>query len=89
MQPSDAPRDEEHPVSVTFDQEMMRVTLKDGREIATPLSWYPRLQDATPEQRSQYSLSATGIHWELLDEDISVAGMLRGVRPPAPRRHTV
>ena len=74
-----APTENDHPVNVTFDDEMLRVTLKDGREIATPIAWYPSLQVATSEQRNQYELSVSGIHWPDLDEDLSIAGMLRGV----------
>lgn len=83
------PHEGERPVSVTFSEDMLRVTLKDGREIATPLSWYPRLQDATTEQRANVELSISGIYWPDLDEDLSIAGMLRGVRPPQPRKNTV
>jgi hypothetical protein len=54
------------------------VTLADGREITTPLSWYPRLQRASAAQRMNYELMPMGIHWPDLDEDLGVAGMLRG-----------
>jgi hypothetical protein len=67
---------------------MLRTRLKDGREIATPLEWYPTLMAATSEQRANVELSLSGIHWPDLDEDLSVAGMLRGVRPPQHRQAT-
>lgn len=56
------------------------VSLEDGREVTVPLAWYPRLQDATPEQRSHWRLigRGTGISWEDLDEDLSVHGLLEG-----------
>ncbi len=61
-----------------FDAERLHVHLSDGREISAPLSWFPRLQHATDEQRQQWELIGQGrdIHWEAIDEDISVAGLL-------------
>ncbi len=76
------PRGEDRPVAVEFADALLRVTLVDGRVIATPLEWYPTLLSATPEQRQAYELSPVGIHWEQLDEDLSVLGMLQGNRPP-------
>jgi Protein of unknown function (DUF2442) len=60
----------------------LKVSLSDGRELTVPLVWFPRLIEATPEQRRNWSLigGGVGIHWEDLDEDISVAGLLRGKR---------
>jgi hypothetical protein len=60
------------------------VELKDGREIRTPLEWFPRLACASPEKRQEWEASAAGhgIHWPLIDEDLSVEGLLRG--DPAP-----
>jgi len=60
---------------------MLRVTLADERIIATPLAWYPRLLQATPDQLQDYELSSAGIHWHELNEDLSIAGMLQGNRP--------
>jgi hypothetical protein len=56
----------------------------DGRTIAVPLAWYPRLADATPEQRAQWEMAGAGygIHWPALDEDISTEGLLAGARAP-------
>jgi len=64
-------------LEITEDQ--LCVSLTDGREIAVPLEWFPRLRDATPEQRSNWRLigHGVGIHWDEIDEDISVAGLLR------------
>jgi hypothetical protein len=63
---------------VRFDDDSMWVHLDDGRVIAVPLAWFPRLLAATPEQRAQFELSPRGIHWESLDEDISIDGLLAG-----------
>ena len=65
--------------SVRFDDSSMWVDLLDGRVLAVPLAWFPRLLHATPEQRGACEISRTGLHWELLDEDISVAGLLAGI----------
>jgi hypothetical protein len=56
----------------------LHVVLGDGREIAVPLVWFPRLQTATPEQRKEWRLigGGIGIHWESVDEDISVESLL-------------
>ncbi|MCU0970123.1 MAG: DUF2442 domain-containing protein [Rubrivivax sp.] len=64
--------------SVRFDDDSMWVHLDDGRVVAVPLAWFPRLLAATPEQRARFELSPRGIHWETLDEDISIDGLLAG-----------
>lgn len=66
--------------SLTFDEYTMWVELDDGRSLGVPLAWFPRLLHATPELRQQYhiSYSGNGLHWELLNEDISVEGLLAG-----------
>ena len=63
---------------VSFDADRLRVYLADGREISVPLEWFPRLLHATNEQRQQWELigRGVGLHWEEIDEDISVAGLL-------------
>jgi hypothetical protein len=66
------------PHAVEFTTSELIVTLADGRKIATPLDWYPRLQRATAAERSNYEIMPMGIHWPLIDEDLSVAGMLKG-----------
>jgi hypothetical protein len=65
-------------VSVEFTPTDLVVTLADGRKIATPLAWYPRLLEASPADRADYEIMPMGIHWPRLDEDLSVAGMLKG-----------
>jgi hypothetical protein len=56
----------------------MWVDLSDGRTIGVPLAWFPRLLRATPAQRGKFELNCLGLHWEELDEDISVSGLLAG-----------
>jgi hypothetical protein len=63
---------------VRFDGDSMWVELADGRVISAPLAWFPRLLTATPEQRAQVTLSHRGLHWESLDEDVSIDGLLAG-----------
>jgi hypothetical protein len=66
------------PVSVAFTADELVVTLADGRKIVTPIAWYPRLRDASVVARGNFELMAMGIHWPELDEDLGIAGMLRG-----------
>lgn len=66
------------PKAVRFDDDTLWVSPSDGRTIAAPLAWFPRLLEAAPEQRAQVELSQSGLHWDALDEDISVAGLLAG-----------
>lgn len=65
-------------VDVRFDATMMHIRLLDGREISVPLEWFPRLRDATSKQRKKWRLigKGIGIHWDNLDEDISVPALL-------------
>jgi hypothetical protein len=65
-------------VSVTADS--LSVELSDGRMISVPLEWYPRLVHANPEERNNWRIigRGQGVHWEALDEDISVEGLLVG-----------
>ena len=63
---------------VSFDDDCLWVALSDGRTIGVPLAWFPRLLHASPTDRAQVTISAFGLHWESLDEDISVAGLLAG-----------
>ncbi|GAA0302144.1 hypothetical protein GCM10009087_09890 [Sphingomonas oligophenolica] len=58
----------------------MWVELDDGRTVGIPLVWFPRLRHGTPEQRAQLRISSAGLHWEELDEDISIVGLLEGRR---------
>jgi hypothetical protein len=65
---------------VRVTDEWLEVLLKDGRRIAVPLDWYPRLKAASGEDRAEWELCAAGygIHWPKIDEDLSVEGLLRG-----------
>jgi hypothetical protein len=71
---------DERVADVRFDDERLIVDLVDGRTIAAPLAWYPRLLAATSEQRAQWELAGGGygIHWPDVDEDLSTEGLLRG-----------
>lgn len=79
---------DERVVDVSFDQDALSVRLKDGRTISVPLAWYPRLFQATAEQRNNWKIAGGGygIHWPEIDEDISTEGLLRGAPSPVPRK---
>jgi hypothetical protein len=66
--------------NLTFDEATMWVHLVDGRTLGIPLAYFPRLLSASPEQLARYVISGagTGLHWEQLDEDISVEHLLMG-----------
>lgn len=65
-------------VDVAFTEDSLRVVLADGRQVSAPLSWFPRLKDATSEQRRNWRLigGGVGIHWTDVDEDVSVESLL-------------
>ncbi len=65
-------------MAVRFDEDSFWVDLADGRTLGIPLAWFPRLLHATPAQRMQVELSRSGLHWDEIDEDISIAGLLAG-----------
>jgi len=83
-------------VEVSCSTDALSVTLTDGRVVSVPLVWFPRLADASRRQRSDWELigGGIGIHWEAIDEDISVASLLHpenfvrlpGKVPPPARR---
>jgi hypothetical protein len=66
------------PIAVRFDADSFWVDLDDGRTLGIPLAWFPRLLHATSAQRAAVELSSAGLHWDDIDEDISVAGLLAG-----------
>jgi hypothetical protein len=74
-------------LSVEVSGTQLTVHLKNGRTVSAPLTWFPRLLKATREQRANFELmgDGEGIHWPDADEDLSVAGILRGVHAPGPR----
>ncbi|MGA2679790.1 MAG: DUF2442 domain-containing protein [Sedimentisphaerales bacterium] len=67
--------------NISFDSSNMWVELADGRKLGVPLAYFPRLLHATARQRKNYTISGGGIglHWEGIDEDISVRGLVMGV----------
>jgi hypothetical protein len=86
---STEPRPGERIKGVRCTEDSLVVDLLDGRVISVPLAWYPRLLDATPEQRGNWREAGAGygIHWPDIDEDLSIEGLLRGA--PAPRSSAV
>lgn len=77
-------RADERVKDVRVSEDDLHVMLMDGRTISVPMAWFPRLANATPEQRERWEMcgGGYGIHWEEIDEDISTEGLLRGA--PAP-----
>jgi hypothetical protein len=77
---------DERVAGVEFTDDALSVALMDGRVIAVPLVWYPRLLNASEEERNDWQISGGGygIHWPVIDEDLSTEGLLRGA--PAPRK---
>lgn len=67
-----------HAVDVKVDDVVLLVQLSDGRSITVPLEWFPKLRDASPQQRANWRLigKGVGIHWEDLDEDLSVSSLM-------------
>lgn len=67
------------PIGVRFEASRFHIELRDGREIAAPLRWFPRLERASAAQRMEWRLIAggVGIHWPQIDEDIEIEGLLR------------
>lgn len=74
-------------IEVIVTEEELTVHLVDGRRVSAPLAWYPRLLHASTAQRTDWELigEGEGIHWPQIDEDLSVAGILRGTRAPQPK----
>jgi hypothetical protein len=72
--------------NVRIDEDSLTVDLMDGRAISVPLAWYPRLLNATHEQRNDWEVcgGGFGIHWPQIDEDLSTEGLLRGAPAPGP-----
>jgi hypothetical protein len=71
---------DERVADVRFDADRIIVDLMDGRTIAAPLAWYPRLLAASPDERAHWERAGAGygLHWPELDEDLSTEGLLRG-----------
>jgi hypothetical protein len=64
---------------VRFDSDQMWVELSDGRTLGVPLAWFPRLLSATQAQLESVRITSRGLHWDSLDEDVSIAGLLAGL----------
>jgi hypothetical protein len=71
---------DDHAVDVSFTQTALHFVLADGREISAPLEWFPRLRDATEQERNDWRFigNGIGIHWPSLDEDIAVETLMYG-----------
>jgi hypothetical protein len=80
-----APSADERVKNVRVSDEAITVDLMDGRTLSVPITWYPRLANATAEQLAHWQICAGGygIHWPDIDEDLSTEGLLRGA--PAPQ----
>ncbi len=74
------------PKGVHFDEERFWVEMTDSRTLGVPLAWYPRLLHATPAQREKFWLSPCGLHWDEIDEDISLEGLIAGRRDQTKKR---
>ena len=66
--------------AVRFDENSMWVELSDGRTLSVPLAWFPRLLNASRKQRAAVEIGRSGLHWDEIDEDISINGLLAGRR---------
>jgi len=87
--PTSADSSEALAVEVSCSDDALTVILDDGRSVSVPLVWFPRLLDATPKERNEWELigGGIGVHWEAIDEDISVASLLcpeKFMRLPEP-----
>jgi len=65
-------------INVWFSKDMIYIKLEDGRELGIPLDWYPKLRDASKKELENWRFigKGIGIHWESLDEDLSIRGLL-------------
>lgn len=82
MSSSEPYPENERPVQAWCDPHDLHVCLADGRQVTTPLWWYPRLVAASPAERNNIELMQDGVHWPDVDEDLSVRGMLSGWKYP-------
>lgn len=88
---SSDPGTEPRAVDVQLDEHGLTVDLADGRRLTVPLAWFPRLLKANAAQRGNWRLigDGEGIHWEDVDEDLSVAGLLRGNAAPGASKRAI
>lgn len=83
------PSNPPEPIAVRFDEHSFWVDPAASRTLGIPLAWFPRLLRGTAEARAKVELSRSGLHWEELDEDISVAGLLAGIGDQTKARRAV
>jgi len=76
--------EKDRPVAVLIHDDLVSVTLADGRVISNPLNWHPWLEHATKQQQSHIEYHAFSVDWPDLDEGLDIQGMLQGIRPTAP-----
>jgi hypothetical protein len=78
---------DERVADVSISDDELSVALMDGRTISVPLAWYPRLYNATAQERSHWQIAGGGygIHWPEIDEDLNTEGLLRGAPAPRPK----
>ena len=78
-------------IQVTVTDDDLSVELADGRRVIVPLAWFPRLLHASAEQKKNWHLlgDGEGIHWPDIDEDLSVAGLLRGAAAPGSSKRAI
>lgn len=74
---------------VVITDDLLVVSLMDGRTISVPLAWYPRLLKATKKQQQKWEIAGGGygIHWPDIDEDLNTEGLLRGAPAPQAREN--
>ena len=80
---------QEKPIEAWCDLHHVHVLLLDGRQVSTPLWWYPRLLTASPADRNTIELMIDGVHWPIVDEDLSIDGMLKGRKAPGAKAPSV
>ena len=71
---------DDHAVDVSFTKNALHLVLADGREVSAPLEWFPKLRDATENNRNNWRLigNGIGVHWPEIDEDIAVGTIMKG-----------
>lgn len=71
---------DDHAIDVSFTKDALHFVLADGREISTPLEWFPRLRDASEKERNNWRLigKGIGVHWPDIDEDIAISTLMKG-----------
>jgi hypothetical protein len=77
---------ERYPITVSFNDSEIIVTLSDGTKISNPLECFPCLRDASPEQKQGYRLYHSAIFWELLKDGVNIEGILCGIKPRYPQK---